>query len=76
MFYVRLKYHIMFQVGGALHCSRNACQSVLVALLYPTISFELSDVGHPLNVNQLAVPCVNWLIITHELDRSINHLQQ
>ena len=76
MFYVRLKYHIMFQVGGALCCFRNACQSILIALLYPTISFELSDAGHPLNVNQLAVPCVNWLIMTHELDRSINHLQQ
>ena len=76
MFKVRLKYHIMFQVAGALCCSRNACQSALVALLYPTISFELSDADHPLNVNQLVVPCVNWLIITPELDRSINHLQQ
>ena len=66
----------MFQVAGALCCSRNAYQSVLVELLYPTISFELSNADHPLNVNQLAVPCVNWLIMTHELDRSINHLQQ
>ena len=76
MFYVRLKYHIMFQVAGPLCCSWNAYQCVLVALLYPTISFELSDAGHPLNVNQLAVPCVNWVIMTHDLDRSINHLQQ
>ena len=52
----------MFQVGGSLCCSGNAYQSVLIALLYPTISFELSDAGHPLNVNQLAVPCVNWVI--------------
>ena len=66
----------MFQVGGALCCSRNACQSVLVALLYPTISFELSDAGHPLNVNQLPVPYVLRMIMTHDLNHNINQLKQ
>ena len=66
----------MFQVGGALCCSRNACLSVLVALLYPTISFELSDAGHPLNVNQLPIPYVLRMIMTHDLNHSINQLKQ
>ena len=69
-------YQIMSEVVVSFCCSMTARQSGLVAVLYLTISFEHSDAGHPLNVNQLPVPYVLRMIMTHDLNHSINQLKQ
>ena len=69
-------YQMMYEVVVSFCCSMTARQSGLVAVLYLTISFEHSDARHPLNVNQLPVPYVLRMIMTHDLNHSIRQLKQ
>ena len=69
-------YQIMSEVVVSFCCSMTARQSGLVVVLYLTISFEHSDTGHPLNVNQLPTTYVIRMIMMHDLNHSINQLKQ
>ena len=69
-------YPIMSEVVVSFCCSMTARQSGLVAVLYLTISFEHSDAGHHLNVNQLPIPYVIRMIMMHDLNHSINQLKK